>query len=259
MESSFSINHIRAVVAATSLLAPVANMAADLQTPASDKMATTAAPSDLISHSDRERTKDWVNEKEQLQRVLKLGQGKDFYTKTLADHGYQLTSINADKPDYLEYEVVKAPNSYEVHIDLDKAGAKATKVDVVTNIWRSDATTAAMRGAKMATATEFVPANEAYSDRSHMKAWSNEREKLEKSLAPGNTKGYYFEQLKDMGYQVTSTNDNKTDYVEYEIVKGGDSYEVQIDFDQGKARKVNVTTNMWQSDATEKALASKKQ
>ena len=37
MQSSLSINHIRAAVAAASLLAPVANMAAYPQTPARDE------------------------------------------------------------------------------------------------------------------------------------------------------------------------------------------------------------------------------
>jgi ABC-type Fe3+-citrate transport system substrate-binding protein len=125
-------------------------------------------------------------------------------------------------------------------------------------MWRSDATKAALRGTKTEVATKALPANEAYSDRARMKDWSNEKEKLEKSLALGNDKAYYADQLKKMGYQITSTNDQEKDYVEYEVVKGRDSYEVQIDFDGGKAKKVDVTTNMWQSDATDKALSAKK-
>ena len=59
-----------------------------------------------------------------------------------------------------------------------------------------------------------------------------------------------------MGYKVTSVNADKPDYVEYEIIKGTDTWEVQIDFDKnsGKATKVDVTANLWQADATDKAL-----
>jgi hypothetical protein len=51
-------------------------------------------------------------------------------------------------------------------------------------------------------------------------------------------------------------NYDKPDYVEYEVVKGDQSYEVQIDLDKnsGRAKKIDVTTNMWQAEATERAL-----
>jgi hypothetical protein len=59
-----------------------------------------------------------------------------------------------------------------------------------------------------------------------------------------------------MGWKITSVNYDKPDYVEYEIVKGNDSYEVQIDFDENshKAKQVDVAANAWQSEATERAL-----
>ncbi len=62
--------------------------------------------------------------------------------------------------------------------------------------------------------------------------------------------------MKKLGYQITSTNDREKDYLEYEIVKGDNSYEVQIDLENGKAKKVDVTANMWHSEATERAMAS---
>lgn len=59
-----------------------------------------------------------------------------------------------------------------------------------------------------------------------------------------------------MGWKVTSVNSDKPDYAEWEIVKGDQSYEVQLDFDKTtrKATKIDVTTNMWQAEATERAL-----
>ncbi|MEO6361789.1 MAG: hypothetical protein ABIO71_01035, partial [Caldimonas sp.] len=200
-----------------------------------DKAAMAGTPHDRMAYSDRENMKPWKNDKDQLEAALKLGEGKDFYAKTLADNGYQITSINADKADYVEYEVVKGKHSYEVQIDLE--GGKAKKVDVATNMWRAASTKAAMRGEKTAAATKYDKANDTYSDRARMKGWSGEKDKLEKSLALGHDKAYYTEQLKKMGYQITATNDNEKDYLEYEVVKGTDSYEVQIDLDAGKAKK----------------------
>ena len=210
---------------------------------------------DRTAYSDRAHMKAWSNEKEQLEHQLKLGEGKGYYPKALADHGYTITSINSDKPQAVEYEVVKGAHSYEVQLDFDKAG-KATKIDVTTNMWRTDATKAALSGKKVPVATRYERGNEAFSDRAHMKQWSGEKDRLEKSLALGHEPGYYMNQLKKMGYQVTSVNDRDKNYVEYEVVKGRDSYEVQVDLEGGKAKKVDVTTNVWQSDATEQALRS---
>lgn len=232
------------------LLASTAATAADEKPTRTDANGTAQA---RIAYSDREQMKPWTSDKELLERELKLGQNKAFYAKALADRGFHITSINADKPDAVEYEIVKGDRSYEVQLDFDGAG-KATKLDVTTNVWRADATKAAMKGNKAPVATQYQPGNEVYSDRARMKNWSGEKDRLEQALAPGHDKGFYDQQLKKLGYQVTSVNDNKKDYVEYEVVKGSDSFEVQIDLDGGKAKKVDVTANAWQSEATERAL-----
>ncbi len=263
MISSHLLKQISAAVLGTCLLAPVATIAADntktMPAPAVVTPApmTPMSPADRAAYSDREQRKMWNSEKEQLEKALGVGQDKASYTKALADQGYQITSINADRPTYVEYEIVKGSHTYELQIDLDKATGKSTKIDVSTNVWRTAGTKAALKGTKGTMASKYEPANDAYSDRAHMKAWTTEKDKLEKQLALGHDKAYYADQLKKMGYQVTSTNDNEKDYLEYEVVKGHDSYEVQIDFDGGKAKKVDVTTNMWQSDATERALGQK--
>ena len=93
-----------------------------------------------------------------------------------------------------------------------------------------------------------------YSDRDRSKGWNSEKDKLEQALKPGQDKNYYRQQLEKMGYKVTAVNYDKPDYVEYEIVKGDNSYEVQIDLKDGKATKIDAATNMWQAEATEKAL-----
>jgi hypothetical protein len=89
-----------------------------------------------------------------------------------------------------------------------------------------------------------------------MKSSKDAEDKLEQALKTGEEKGFYRRELEKMGWKITSVNYDKPDYVEYEIVKGKDSYEVQIDFDENshKATKVDVAANAWQSEATKRAL-----
>ena len=76
---------------------------------------------------------------------MKTGEEKDFYRRQLEKMGWKVTSVNYNKPDYVEYEIVKGDTSYEVQIDIDKNSNKATKVDVVTNVWKTDATKNALK------------------------------------------------------------------------------------------------------------------
>jgi len=210
---------------------------------------TKPMPEAAKSHySDRAISKDLNAERDVLQKDLAPGQSVDQIKSKLASLGYQITSVNDVDKDYVEYEVVKGQHSYEVQIDLDDA-AKAKKIDVAPNLWRAASTKAALRGEKYTAAK-----GKDFSDRVHMKAWTDEKEALEKSLALGHDAGYYKTRLAQLGYKVTSTNDAEKNYVEYEIVKGKNSYEVQIDMDgKGMAKKIDVTTNVWESDATDKA------
>lgn len=254
----------------TSLTVVVAAMATSFAMQAAvaqttDKKATAtlqaAVPADkgVMNYSDRDQMKSWTGEKEKLEQALKVGASKADYMKVLADNGYTITAINRDTAGYVEYEVVKGTQSYEVQIDLDKKTSMGSKVDVDRNQWRADATKEAMRGGKAVMASKPLANGEAYSDRANNKGWTAQKEKLEQGMVLGKDVAYYTGQLKKMGYQITSTNDKEKNYVEYEVVKGRDTYEIQLDLDDaGKARKVDVTTNMWQSDATEKALGQKK-
>jgi len=249
-------------VVAAAMATSFAMNAAVAQT--SDKKATatdrTAVMSDKgVNYRDRERMKSWSGEQENLKRALKVGASKGDYRKILADNGYTITAINKDTADYVEYEVVKADHSYEVQIDLDKKTGMGSKVEVDRNLWRAEATREATRSGKAVMASTPLTDGDLYSDRANRKAWTDQEEKLEKALAPGKDLAFYTGELKKMGYQITSTNDKEKNYAEFEIVKSRDTYEVQIDLDDaGKATKVDVTANMWQSDATEKALGQQK-
>ncbi len=117
---------------------------------------------------------------------------------------------------------------------------------------------------KNATATEksVVLADKGinYSDRERMKSWSGEKEQLEQALKAGASKVAYRKILADKGYTVTAINKDTADYVEYEVVKGEHSYEVQIDLDKKTSlgSKVDVDRNLWRADSTKEAMQSGK-
>ena len=252
MKTIHTIRAILATTAAAFVVLPTWAAGTDSGKTATGASAT--APANTLAYSDRERMTLWTDEKQRLESALATGHNKADYLKMLSDSGYTVTSINADKKDYLEYEVVKNANSYEVQIKLDKAG-KGESVKVESNIWRADTTKNVLRGNRMEQPPRYMASNSAYSDSPRMARWNTETEKLEKALAEGKPLAAYTAELKKMGYQITSTNDRDKDYVEMEVVKGQSTYEVQIDLDEsGKASKVDVTANMWQSDETEKAL-----
>jgi len=48
--------------------------------------------------------------------------------------------------------------------------------------------------------------------------------------------------------------------MEYEVVMGKNSYEVQLNMDErtGKVKEVEVSSNLWHADATERALERRK-
>lgn len=219
--------------------------------------AEGATASNPTMYSDRDRATASKDDKDKLEQTLKTGEEKGFYRRELEKMGWQITSVNYDKPEYLEYEIVKGKSSYEVQIDFDKNSHKATKVDVATNAWKTEATERALKDGKKVDYPNKTTANpNRFSDRDRMKSSKNEEEKLEQALKTGEEKDFYRRQLEKMGWKVTSVNYDKPDYVEYEIVKGDRSYEVQVDIDKNshKATKVDVTTNAWKADATEKAL-----
>lgn len=216
---------------------------------------------DAFNFSDREHRDQWEKEKQELARLLKSGEGRDFYRRQLEKAGYRITSVNYDKPDYIEYEVIKRNRSYEIQVDLDSKSNKATKVEIAPNIWQAENTKQALRGGKtQVSRKESSDKNNArYSDRDRKDEWEKHRNELANALKPGDERDYYRRQLEKMGYTITSVNQDKPEYVEYEIVKGDQTYEVQVDFDKNsrKARKVEVAPNMWKAEATEKALNSR--
>jgi hypothetical protein len=225
---------------------------------AADKPMTATgaqgAQADHKTYSDRANMKTMMSERDALEKAMPAGQKADFYRSKLTSMGWKITATNDAEPDYIEYEAVKGRNSVEVQIDRDKATGVASKVDVAPNIWRADSTKAALKGEK------FEPmATAKYSDRKYAKTFSDEKEALKKALPAGHDKNFYGAKLKELGYTVTSTNEASANEVEWEVVKGKNSYEVQVDFDASThmAKDIDVTANLWESDATERALGQK--
>ena len=124
------------LILTAALLAPAPIMAAD--------GAAKKGDADRSRYSDRDMRKNYDDEEKKLEQTLKTGQDKNFYRRELEKAGYQITSVNYDKPDYVEYEIVKGNDTYEVQIDFDKNSGKATKVDVTSNMWQAEATDKAL-------------------------------------------------------------------------------------------------------------------
>jgi hypothetical protein len=84
-----------------------------------------------------------------------------------------------------------------------------------------------------------------------------EKHRLKTLLRPGMDATDYMRELQSRGYTITARNDKSTEAIEYEIVKGRDSYEVKLRRDRttGKVVAVDVTANLWRADGTEAALA----
>ena len=95
------------------------------------------------------------------------------------------------------------------------------------------AANAANQATDTARSSPVAPADRmSYSDRAQMKIWNNEKDRLQADLKLGETKVFYPKALSERGYTVTSINADLNDSVEYEVVKGNHSYEVQINFDK---------------------------
>jgi len=216
---------------------------------------------DAARYSDRTRKGDWEKGKEDLVRSLKIGEERGFYRRDLEKMGYQVTSVNYDKPDYLEYEIVKGQDTYEVQIDFDKNSHRAKKVDVTTNLYKADTTDRVLKGNKLSDSEKtdkglFHARNTRFSDRDHKSSWERGKQELVGKLKIGEEKDFYRRELGRLGDQVTSVNSDKPEYSEYEIVKGDRTYEVAIDFDKNshRASKVDIGTNMWRAKETDEAL-----
>ena len=177
----------------------------------------------------------------------------------LKKDGYRLTAINQESDNDIEYEVVKGHATYEVKSEI--ANGKLKDLKVTNNIWRADATKRALQDANYDAGDVKFDKEQAgrYSDTQYMESWSKEKEELVKAMPSGKTFEDYKKILEDKGYQITSINDAEAKEVEFEIVKGEHSFEVNLerDADTKIVKEVKVSNNIWRSEETEKALEKK--
>lgn len=188
----------------------------------------------------------WERQQSALEQQFRPGHQRGFYAQKLGELGYAITAINAYDEAYVEYEIVKKDLSYEVQIGLNAATGRAMAIDIDRNWWQAGATETAL-------ATDTQEQDQG----SLEERWERGKTKLERALAAGQERDLYLTKLVAQGYLITSVNYNDTDYLEYEVIKGDLTYEIQIDIDPEarQATQVAVVTNTWQADATEQALA----
>ena len=231
-------------LASTALLATGAAHAADPK-------ASTVDRRDGVA-----RTMPVTGDRDALEEKLRAGKNRADYAKILSANGYIVSHVNEDKKDYLEYEVVKGRSSYEVKIDFKDGGTRATEIDVTNNMWRADSTERLMEDPnyKQATTVKVNPDGR-YSDSRYIKGWTDEKDRLEKNLPLGLKGADYKAKIEAQGYKVTAVNERDRSGIEYEIVKGENSYEVDIELDPatGMAKDIDVGSNLWEADATDRA------
>ncbi|MCP8687500.1 hypothetical protein [Marinobacterium sedimentorum] len=222
-------------------------------------MAADAAPESEAGKSAMSsdaRQQMGIESKDKLEQALGVGKDKAHYTKTLEEMGFQVTSVNDSDETNLELEVVKADTTYEVEVEFDAETKLSTSVDVSSNVWETDATEQAKgeNVASMALPTAAIAAIAAQ-DPEAGKMGIESKDKLEQALGVGKDKAHYTKALEDMGYKVTSVNDNDETNLELEVVKDDTSYEVEVKFDAETklSTSVDVSSNVWETEATEKA------
>lgn len=88
------------------------------------------------------------DEKARLESVLSSAQTREDYPKLIKQEGFEIAAINDDKPKYVEYEIVKGSQTYEVQLEFDEGAPKAKKIDVAGNIVKDGKTKEMMRGSQ---------------------------------------------------------------------------------------------------------------
>ena len=146
----------------------------------------------------------WNQGQAELQKQLAPGTPAADYRKKIEGLGYQITSTNYNNKDYLEYELVKGDMTWEVQIDVADKTNKATKVDVVSNTWKTDATERAL-GRSVATNSKSMYRNR-YSERDRTSV-SRLIKELE-ALPVDQTKQFYKDTLAKQGYEITRINND---------------------------------------------------
>jgi hypothetical protein len=233
---------------------PISILARTAILAASAAFATSALAADqpMTRAEERAYRAELEKERERLEQVLSRVTDRSEFASAIVAEGYRLAAVNADEPDYLEFEIVKDRASHEVRIEFDPSTRRVRDLDVDKNIWLADTTRRMLEDPSYVAAAPLAPSpGGGASDRPRIEDWANEKERLEK-LLEGLEVGAIAAELERAGYQITSTNEQERDYIEYEVVRGDNSYEVQVevDADTRRAEDVDVTSNLWRARST---------
>lgn len=200
----------------------------------------------------------WHQGQADLQKNLPPGQPADVYRKKMEDLGYKVTATDDKKANYEAYELVKGDQTWKVKINVDDSTHKATKVNVTSNMWKSDATKQELERQKVARSTSNSTAmhntaadrNDQYSARS--RATSDQLINELKSLPVERDKQFYKEALRQRGYDIARIDKDEKDQLELEAVKNGHSVKMDVAFnsDTGKSTKVDASSLWTESEST---------
>lgn len=200
----------------------------------------------------------WNAGQADLEKNLSPGQDAKTYRQKLEQLGYQVTAVNYDNPSYLEYEVVKGDQTWEVQIDVDSQTHKATTIEIDPNVYRTEATTNALAGKTVTTATAPAAKSEQYSDRTRART-STLISELE-ALPVGHDKAFYKDALKKHGYEITKVDKDTQDLLKLEAVKNKQSVQLNVSFDEatGKSTKLDADSMWVESESTYRERTSQR-
>lgn len=198
-------------------------------------------------------TEAWRQGQAELEQNLQPGQPADRYRRQVEKLGYQVTSVNYDEEDYLEYEVVKGDQTYEVQIEVDEDSSRATNVEIARNIWQTEATEQALEQHRATAGAAVARRGNRYSDRDRARS-EQLIDELE-ALPVGRDKEFYKSELQRRGYQITNINTDDQEQLELEAVKQGQSVALNVDFNEETGRSTDVeASSLWmESEATQQA------
>lgn len=231
---------------------------------------TLAMP--MTSNAQTMDSREWNQGQAELQREMRPGMAPDAYRKKLRELGYTISATNYNNPDYIEYEVVKDNQTWEVQIDIDEDTNKATEVDIARNVWQTEATRSLLRESQQMartnpvgvdgtsdrrtsdTATEtrrkIALRNNQYSDRD--RANTDQLIQDLEALPVGRSKEFYKTTLRQRGYEISKINKDDADELALEAVKDGNSVQMAVNFDEESGRSTEVdASSLWaESEST---------
>ncbi|MEW6297627.1 MAG: hypothetical protein AB1671_07790 [Thermodesulfobacteriota bacterium] len=158
-----------------------------------------------------------------------------FSLNQLQDLGFLITSINYNQPDYVEYEVVKGDETFEIQITMDPETDRATAVDVTGNLWQSYATDWALEHTELREAASIdapdyilvIAPVQRFSDRDrNLSRMLGELERL----PVGRDQQFYRNALQRRGYRITDT-DVDENQVRFEAQKNGREIALTVNFE----------------------------